>query len=55
MQNLIKTLFKVAVIFLIIITLNSCGGGLKLPKAGDARKMEVEGRERARKNIEEGR
>ena len=55
MQNLIKTLFKVAVIFLIIITLNSWGGGLKLPKAGDARKMEVEGRERARKNIEEGR
>ena len=48
MQNLFKILF----VFLI---LNGCGGGLKLPKPGDARTMEMEGQERARKNIEEGR
>ncbi len=48
MQNL----FKILLVFLI---LNGCGGGLKLPKPGDARTMEMEGQERARKNIEEGR
>ncbi len=48
MQNLFKILF----VFLI---LNGCGGGLKLPKPGDARTMEMEGQERARKNVEEGR
>ena len=48
MQNL----FKILLVFLI---LNGCGGGLKLPKPGDARTMEMEGQERARKNVEEGR
>ena len=33
----------------------SCQDGFKLPKPGDARKMEVEGQARARKNVEEGR
>ena len=48
MQNLFKILF-------VFLVLNGCGGGLKLPKPGDARTMEMEGQERARKNIEEGR
>ena len=48
MQNL----FKILLVFLI---LNGCGGGLKLPKPGDARTMEMDGQERARKNVEEGR
>ena len=33
----------------------SCQDGFKLPKPGDARKMEVEGQARARKNVEEKR
>ena len=33
----------------------SCQDGFKLPKPGDARKMEVEGQARARKNVEENR
>ena len=48
MQNLFKILF-------VFLVLNGCGGGLKLPKPGDARTMEMEGQERARKNVEEGR
>ena len=50
-----KILSKFTVIFLISILLSSCGGGLKLPKPGDARNIPTDGRERARKNIEEGR
>ena len=40
--------------FLVLLILSSCGG-FKLPKPGDARKTPVSGKERARKNIEEGR
>ena len=50
-----KTLNRILLIFLIPIFLNSCGGGFKLPKPGDARNNPSDGRERARKNIEEGR
>ena len=44
MQNLFKILF-------VFLVLNGCGGGLKLPKPGDARTMEMEGQERARKML----
>ena len=47
----IEILSKILIILFISIFLKSCGG---LPKAGDARTMEMEGEERARKNIEEG-
>ena len=50
-----KFLNKFAIILLISLFLNSCGGGFKLPKPGDARNIPSDGRERARKNIEEGR
>ncbi len=50
-----KFLEKFAIILLISLFLNSCGGGFKLPKAGDARNIPSDGRERARKNLEEGR
>tara|TARA_A100001011_G_scaffold351842_1_gene392254 strand:+ start:86 stop:628 length:543 start_codon:yes stop_codon:yes gene_type:complete len=50
-----KTLNRILLIFFISIFLISCGGGFKLPKAGDARNIPSDGRERARKNIEEGR
>ena len=40
--------------FLVLLILSSCGG-FKLPKPGDARKTPMSGKERARKNIEEGR
>ena len=50
-----KFLNKFAIILLISVFLNSCGGGFKLPKPGDARTIPSDGRERARKNIEEGR
>ena len=50
-----KTLNRILLIFLIPIFLISCGGGFKLPKPGDARNIPSDGRERARKNIEEGR
>ena len=49
-----KTLNRILLIFFIPIFLISCGGGFKLPKPGDARKMEMEGEKRARQNIEEG-
>ena len=55
MENLIKILFKIASVLFLCLLLNSCGGGFKLPKAGDARTMEMEGEKRARKNVEEGR
>jgi len=54
MENLIKILVRIAGILLFCLFLNSCGNGFKLPKAGDARSMPVEGQERARKNVEEG-
>ena len=50
-----KTLNRILLIFFIPIFLISCGGGFKLPKPGDARNIPSDGRERARKNIEEGR
>ena len=50
-----KFLNKFAIILFISLFLNSCGGGFKLPKPGDARNIPSDGRERARKNIEEGR
>ncbi len=50
-----KFLNKFSTILLISVFLNSCGGGFKLPKPGDARNIPTDGRERARKNIEEGR
>ena len=37
-----------------MLILSSCGG-FKLPKPGDARKIPASGKERAKKNIEEGR
>ena len=51
MQNLTKILIKFISLFLLCLLLQACGG---LPEAGDARKMEMEGQERARKNVEEG-
>ena len=50
-----KFLNKFTIILFILLFLNSCGGGFKLPKPGDARSIPSDGRERARKNIEEGR
>ena len=50
-----KTLNRILLIIFIPIFLISCGGGFKLPKPGDARNIPTDGRERARKNIEEGR
>lgn len=50
-----KTLNRLILVFFIPIFLISCGGGLKLPKSGDARNIPSDGRERAKKNIEEGR
>ena len=54
MPNLPDVLKKVIPTFLVLLILSSCGG-FKLPKPGDARKIPVEGKERARKNLEEGR
>ena len=54
MPNLLNVLKKVIPAFLILLILSSCGG-FKLPKPGDARKSSPSGKERARKNIEEGR
>ena len=51
MQNLTKILIKFISLFLLCLLLQACGG---LPEPGDARKMEMEGQERARKNVEEG-
>ena len=54
MPNLSNVLKKIIPAFLVLLILSSCGG-FKLPKAGDARKIPASGKERARKNIEEGR
>ena len=54
MSNLPNILKKIIPAFLVLLILSSCGG-FKLPKAGDARKVPVSGKERARKNLEEGR
>ena len=54
MPNLLSVLKKIIPAFLVLLILSSCGG-FKLPKPGDARKMPISGKERARKNIEEGR
>ena len=50
MENLPKSLIGILCLFSALLILSSC----KLPKPGDARTMEMEGEERARKNIEEG-
>ena len=55
MPNLLSVLKKITPAFLVLLILSSCGGGFNLPKPGDARNTPIEGRERARKNIEEGR
>ena len=54
MPNLLSVLKKIIPTFLVLLILSSCGG-FKLPKPGDARKTPASGKERARKNIEEGR
>ena len=54
MPNLLSVLKKIIPAFLVLLILSSCGG-FKLPKPGDARKIPVSGKERAKKNIEEGR
>ena len=54
MPNLSNILKKIIPAFLVLLILSSCGG-FKLPKPGDARKTSPLGKERARKNIEEGR
>ena len=50
MENLQKSLIGILCLFSALLILSSC----KIPKPGDARTMEMEGEERARKNIEEG-
>ncbi len=47
-----KILSKFICFIYLCSFLNSCGG---MPKSGDARTMEMEGFERAKKNVEEGR
>ena len=54
MSNLPNILKKIIPAFLVLLILSSCGG-FKLPKPGDARKTSASGKERAKKNIEEGR
>ena len=54
MPNLSNVLKKIIPAFLVLLILSSCGG-FKLPKPGDARKIPTEGKERAKKNIDEGR
>ncbi len=54
MPNLSNVLKKIIPAFLVLLILSSCGG-FKLPKPGDARKIPASGKDRARKNIEEGR
>ena len=52
MQTFSKFLIKILGITTFLISLNSCG---TFSNPGAARKMEMEGRERAKKNVEEGR
>jgi len=54
MPNLPNVLKKIAPAFLVLLILSSCGG-FKLPKPGDARKIPASGKERALKNVREGR
>ncbi len=54
MPNLPNILKKIIPAFLVLLILSSCGG-FKLPKPGDARNIPASGKERARKNVEEGR
>ena len=54
MPNLPNVLKKIMPAFLVLLILSSCGG-FKLPKAGDARTTPVSGKQRALKNLEEGR
>jgi len=54
MSNLPNILKKIIPAFLVLLILSSCGG-FKLPKPGDARKIPASGKERAKKNLEEGR
>ncbi len=54
MSNLPNILKKIIPAFLILLILSSCGG-FKLPKPGDARKIPASGKERALKNLKEGR
>ena len=54
MPNLLSVLKKIIPAFLVLLILSSCGG-FKLPKPGDARTTPASGKERAKKNIEEGR
>ena len=54
MPNLLSVLKKIIPAFLVLLILSSCGGFI-LPKPGDARKISASGKERARKNLEEGR
>ena len=54
MPNLLSVLKKIIPAFLVLLILSSCGG-FKLPKPGDARKVPAGGKERAQKNLEEGR
>ena len=44
---------RILIIFVTILLLNSCGGGIKLPGA-DARKVPVNAKDRMAKNLEEG-
>jgi len=55
MQNLIKTFLKNSSVIFLCLFLGACGGGFKMPKGGDARKIEMEGEKRARQNVEQGR
>ena len=54
MPNLSNILKKIIPALLILLILASCGG-FKLPKPGDARKTPASGKERALKNLKEGR
>ena len=54
MPNLLSVLKKIIPAFLVLLILSSCGG-FKLPEPGDARKTPASGKERAKKNLEEGR
>jgi hypothetical protein len=51
MPNLLSVLKKIIPAFLVLLILSSCGGF----KPGDARKIPASGKERALKNIKEGR
>ncbi len=54
MPDSLSVLKKIVPAFLVLLILSSCGG-FKLPKPGDARTTPVSGKQRALKNLEEGR